>query len=235
MAALAICRPKPLTMTMHRCAGRAQCQCAAVAGRAPRAHSQRRGNVTPGKFVSPILPSSSDFIFCFRIEISECGFFLIPKSFFELHFESIQAAAAALSPLLREFNTIPVGELRDNAVVTLDLYRNGVGVVGALALGLLLRTNTSLARLELSEEDITADGKDWSGVAALAAALTGGWEAEEGTAMETKNANREIRVWHGATETGPLMMDKSETLWHDWRSCRYITLCRGVLDFPIIQ
>jgi hypothetical protein len=168
-------------------------------------------------------------------EISECGFFLIPIRFFELHFESIQAAAAALSPLLREFNTIPVGELRDNAVVTLDLYRNGVGVVGALALGLLLRTNTSLARLELSEEDITADGKDWSGVAALAAALTGGWEAEEGTAMETKNANREIRVWHGATETGPLMMDKSETLWHDWRSCRYITLCRGVLDFPIIQ
>jgi hypothetical protein len=31
------------------------------------------------------------------------------------------------------------------------------------------------------------------------------------------------------------MMDKSKTLWRDGRSCRYLTLCRGVLDLSIIQ
>jgi len=82
-------------------------------------------------------------------------------------------AAAAAHRTLRRFNAVPVGDLRDHTVTRLDLYTAGVGVVGAVALGLLLRINTSLERLELSEEDITADGRDWSGVAALAAALTG--------------------------------------------------------------
>jgi hypothetical protein len=51
-----------------------------------------------------------------------------------------------------------------------------------------------------------------------------------------KVANREIRVWHGATENGPCMMDKSKTSpRRDCRSCRYLTLCRGVLDLSIIQ
>jgi hypothetical protein len=31
------------------------------------------------------------------------------------------------------------------------------------------------------------------------------------------------------------MMDKSEILWLDCRSCRYLTSCRGVVDSSIIQ
>jgi hypothetical protein len=30
-------------------------------------------------------------------------------------------------------------------------------------------------------------------------------------------------------------MDKSKTPHHDCRSCRYLTLCRGVLDLSVIQ
>jgi hypothetical protein len=36
---------------------------------------------------------------------------------------------------------------------------------------------------------------------------------------DEKVANRDIRVWHGATENGPRMMDKSQTPRHDCRSC----------------
>ena len=50
-----------------------------------------------------------------------------------------------------------------------------------------------------------------------------------------KSRNRVIRVWHGATETGPWMMDKSQSLWHDCRSCRRLALSRGVLDSSINQ
>jgi hypothetical protein len=48
-------------------------------------------------------------------------------------------------------------------------------------------------------------------------------------------ANREIRAWHGATETGPSMMDESQILPMHLGSCRYLTLYRGVLDLSIIQ
>jgi radical SAM protein with 4Fe4S-binding SPASM domain len=43
------------------------------------------------------------------------------------------------------------------------------------------------------------------------------------------------RVWHLVTENGPWMMDKSKTPQHDCRSCRHLTLCRGVLDLSIIR
>jgi hypothetical protein len=55
-----------------------------------------------------------------------------------------------------------------------------------------------------------------------------------GTAMQ-KVANRDTKVWHGATENGPRMMDESKTPPIHLGSCRYPTLCRGVLDFSIIQ
>jgi hypothetical protein len=50
-------------------------------------------------------------------------------------------------------------------------------------------------RLELSEEDITADGRDWSGVAALAAALTGQGAAAQGPAScsFSDGVNRTLR------------------------------------------
>jgi hypothetical protein len=52
---------------------------------------------------------------------------------------------------------------------------------------------------------------------------------------DEKVANREIRVWHGATENGPCTMDKSKTPPNHLGSCRYLTLYRGVLDLSIIQ
>jgi hypothetical protein len=52
---------------------------------------------------------------------------------------------------------------------------------------------------------------------------------------DEKVANRGIRVWRGATENGPWTMDESKTPPHDCRSCRYLTLRRGVLDLSIIQ
>jgi hypothetical protein len=62
----------------------------------------------------------------------------------------------------------------------------------------------------------------------------GAW-AERPLRRDGKVANREIRVRHGATENGPLMMDESKTLNRDCRSCRYITLRLGVLDLSVIQ
>jgi hypothetical protein len=44
---------------------------------------------------------------------------------------------------------------------------------------------------------------------------------------DEKVANREIRVWHGATENGPRRMDKSKTPPTHLGSCRYLTLPRG--------
>jgi hypothetical protein len=52
---------------------------------------------------------------------------------------------------------------------------------------------------------------------------------------DEKVANRDTKVWHGATENGPSTMDKSQIPRRDCRSCRYLTLCRGVLDVSIIQ
>jgi hypothetical protein len=52
---------------------------------------------------------------------------------------------------------------------------------------------------------------------------------------DEKVANRDNRVWHGATGNGPWMMDKSKTPRHNRRSCRYLTLCTGILDLSIIQ
>jgi hypothetical protein len=52
---------------------------------------------------------------------------------------------------------------------------------------------------------------------------------------EEKVANREIRVWHGAAENGPSMIDESKTPPSHLGSCRYLTLYRGVLDLSIIQ
>jgi hypothetical protein len=42
---------------------------------------------------------------------------------------------------------------------------------------------------------------------------------------DEKVANRDIRVWHGVTENGPEMMNKSKTPRHDCISCRYLTFC----------
>jgi hypothetical protein len=55
------------------------------------------------------------------------------------------------------------------------------------------------------------------------------------TAMKKLRIVILAKVWRGATETGPWMMDKSKTPRHYCRSCRYLTLCRGVLDLSIIQ
>jgi hypothetical protein len=46
-----------------------------------------------------------------------------------------------------------------------------------------------------------------------------------------KSGDRDTTVWHGATETGPWMMDKSKTARHDCRPCRYLILCRGFFGF----
>jgi hypothetical protein len=52
---------------------------------------------------------------------------------------------------------------------------------------------------------------------------------------DEKVANRDTKVWHGATENGPRMMDKTKTPSAHLGSCRYLTLRRGVLDLSIIQ
>ena len=41
---------------------------------------------------------------------------------------------------------------------------------------------------------------------------------------DEKVANRDTKIWHGAIENGPLMLDKSKTPGHDCRPCRYLTL-----------
>lgn len=73
------------------------------------------------------------------------------------------AAAVASHPTLDSFNQIPVGGLRDNTLEELDLYGSAVGLVGALVLAYMLRANTSLQALDLSEEDVTHSHRDWAG------------------------------------------------------------------------
>jgi hypothetical protein len=48
-----------------------------------------------------------------------------------------------------------------------------------------------------------------------------------GTFSDEKVANRDTKVWHG-----DLMMDESKTPRHDCRSCRYLSLRRGVWICP---
>jgi hypothetical protein len=55
------------------------------------------------------------------------------------------------------------------------------------------------------------------------------WNSDE------KVANRDTKVRHGATESGPWMMDLSKTPRYDCRPCRYLTKRRGVFDLSIIQ
>ena len=52
---------------------------------------------------------------------------------------------------------------------------------------------------------------------------------------DAKVANREIRVWHGATEMGPWTLDKSKTPPTHLGSCRYLDWFRGILDLSIIK
>jgi hypothetical protein len=73
------------------------------------------------------------------------------------------------------------------------------------------------------------------GAGAAAAALCRQHRAHHLAYGDEKVANREIRVWHGATGNGPWMMDKSKTPPTHLKSWRYLTLRWGVLDWSIIQ
>jgi hypothetical protein len=53
---------------------------------------------------------------------------------------------------------------------------------------------------------------------------------------DEKVANRDTKVWAGATRKWSLNDSQSTNLPRcDCRSCRYITLCRGVLDLYVIR
>eukprot|EP00854_Cymbomonas_tetramitiformis_P009146 gene9146-10839_t len=75
--------------------------------------------------------------------------------------EAAAALAAALAAQLTQwhwFNMVPLEQLREEAVTSLDLRNKGIGVTGAMVMARWLVLSTSITSLNLSDSDIGAKG-----------------------------------------------------------------------------